>query len=256
MISPETVKKSYTQAAESYDDIRFKSKAGEYRFKVEKIKLLNHLRGPRILELAAGTARYGIFFTKLGFDYTGVDFTPKMLEVAKERAKKEGLHLKLVEMDVHELAFEDNTFDSVFCDRAFKFFQKPVRVLKEAHRVLKPRGKMIANIETPRMISKHWTKSDMIKSMIDKLSEYALTKNLGYDPSLPSLNEKFYPKKEIISMFEVAGFKEINAEQLFHVPLFLVQFLPSWFLGLLFKLEVNAKKGLLGSKILAVGDKP
>lgn len=255
MISPEAVKKSYAQAAESYDDIRFKSKAGKYRFKVEKRKLLNHLKGPKILELAAGTARYGIYFTKLGFDYTGVDFTPKMLEVGKERAKKEGLHLKLVEMDVHELAFKDNTFDSVFCDRAFKFFQEPVKVLEEAHRVLKPHGKMIANIETPRIVSNYWTKNEIIKSMIDKLSEYALTKRLGYHSSSLSLNEKFYSGEEMKNMFKLAGLKKIRIEQVFYVPLFLVQFIPSWLLHPLLKFEVNAKKRLLGSKIMVVGDK-
>lgn len=36
MISPQAIKKAYTRGAESYDAMRFKSKAGEYRFKVER----------------------------------------------------------------------------------------------------------------------------------------------------------------------------------------------------------------------------
>lgn len=257
MRSMDETRKVYTVGANVYDTYRFESKAGKYRFKVERLKLLNHLKGPKILELGAGTARYGIFFAKLGFDYTGIDITPKMLEVAKEKAKKEKLHLNLLEMDAHELGFKDNTFDSVFCDRTVKFFHKPIKVFKEAHRVLKPTGKMIVDAETPKMALKYWAKKLPITNIVGKMSRCAET---GYFMSSKSFSPpdqgvKFYYKEEISDMFKAARFRVIDVEQLFHVPTFILPLIPSRLLGQLLKLELKSKRGILGSKILVVGEK-
>ncbi len=247
------IRDAYTKEAEIYDKGRFESKAGEYRFKVERLKILKHLRRSKILELGAGTARYGIFFAKLGFDYTGIDITPKMLEVAKEKAKKERLHLNLLEMDAHELGFKDNTFDSVFCDRTFKFFHEPIKALKEAHRVLKPKGRMIVNAETPKMDARYWAKPP-IAGIIEKVSAYAKS---GYFPSrlYTQGREKFYFKEELLAMFKMAGFDGVGTEQSAQLPLFLLPLIPSWLLGQLLALEVKSKRGMLGSKIMVVGEK-
>lgn len=256
-LPPQAIKKGYTRDAESYDAVRFKSKTGKYRFKVERLKILKHLRRSKILELGAGTARYGIFFAKLGFDYTGIDITPKMLEVAQKKARKEGLHLNLLEMDANELAFKDSTFDSVFCDRTVKFFQEPVKVLKEAYRVLKPKGRMIVDAETPKMTLKCWTKKLPITNIIDKMSRYAETGHFVSSESFLPRDHgvNFYYKEELCDIFKAAGFRIIDVEQLFHVPAFILPLIPSCLLGQLLALEVKSKRGLLGSKILAVGEK-
>lgn len=238
MISPETVKKLYTQEAPVYDTRRFGSKAGEYRFKVERLTILKHLKHSKILELGAGTARYGIFFAKLGFDYTGIDITPAMLDMGKEKAKNEHLILKLLEMDAHDLSFGDATFDNVFCDRAFKFFQNPVKVLKEAHRVLKPDGRVILNVETPKMTREYWTKH------LPLVDSHEIDERI-----------KLYFKEEISNMLKTVGFCEITTEHMFLFPHLLIQLVPSRLLNLLVKVEINAKRGLLGSKILVVGCK-
>ncbi len=249
------IRSAYTKEAETYDKVRFGSKAGRHRFKAERLKILHHLKGSKILELGAGTARYGIFFAKLGFDYTGIDITPKMLEVAKEKAKKEGLHLKLLEMDAHELGFKDNTFNSVFCDRTIKFFQEPVKALKEAYRVLKPKGRMIVNAETPKMEATYWANYPPIAHMLEKMGLYA---KIGHFPS--KLNEpmgiaRYYFKEEIADMFKATGFDVIATEHTAHLPLFLLPLIPSWLLDRLLVFEVRLKRGVLGSKILVVGEK-
>jgi ubiquinone/menaquinone biosynthesis C-methylase UbiE len=137
----------YTKEAKIYDKARFTSKAGRYRLQVEEMKLKRYLKPPKVLELGCGTAIYGIFLAELGFDYTGIDITPAMLRFAEEKAKSQNLNIKLLKMDAHELNFKDCTFDSVFCDRVFKFFQDPIKVLRESFRVLKPKGRLVVNAE-------------------------------------------------------------------------------------------------------------
>lgn len=258
------IRKAYTKEAGTYDKVRFESKGGKYRFKVERLKLLNHLKGPKILELGAGTGRYGLFFAKLGFEYTGIDITPKMLEVAKEKAEDEGVNIKLLEMDAHKLGFKKCTFDSVFCDRTFKFFQDPIKVLEEAYRVLKPNGKMIVNAETPKMFTTHWTKNPLIIHIVEGLSRHAKTGHSSKcPPSVDKISEevytegkmKFYTKEKIIDMFKKAKFKKTDVEELFYFPAFMLQFVPSHLLDQLLTFEVKSKRGVLGSKAIVVGEK-
>lgn len=45
-----------------------------------------------------------------------------------------------VKMDVHDIPFEDNTFDIVFCNHVLEHVEDDIKVLKEFYRVLKPGG--------------------------------------------------------------------------------------------------------------------
>ena len=45
-----------------------------------------------------------------------------------------------VKMDVHDIPFEDNHFDIVFCNHVLEHVEDDLKVLKEFYRVLKPGG--------------------------------------------------------------------------------------------------------------------
>ena len=45
-----------------------------------------------------------------------------------------------VKMDVHDIPFEENTFDVVFCNHVLEHVEDDIKVLKEFYRVLKPGG--------------------------------------------------------------------------------------------------------------------
>jgi SAM-dependent methyltransferase len=65
------------------------------------LSLARRTGGP-ILELAVGTGRLALPLAKAGFDLTGVDIDPAMLERARERATQDGHdgRLELVEADI------------------------------------------------------------------------------------------------------------------------------------------------------------
>ena len=66
-----------------------------------------------------------------------------MLARARDKAKKQGLPVHLQQMDVQNLTFEDNTFDSVAASFVFCSVPDPVRGLMEIERVCKPGGKVL-----------------------------------------------------------------------------------------------------------------
>ena len=52
-------------------------------------------KNARILELCCGTGRLTIPIAKDGYNITGIDYTPSMLEQAKIKASKERLEIEL-----------------------------------------------------------------------------------------------------------------------------------------------------------------
>ncbi len=76
-------------------------------------KWISEHKDAKILELCCGTGRLTIPLAKAGFDITGVDFTPTMLEHAKLKAKSEGIDIDFIEADMRSLNLVD-TFDIIF----------------------------------------------------------------------------------------------------------------------------------------------
>lgn len=96
----------------------------------------------RTLLVAAGT---GLDFKYLpaGIEVTAIDFSPTMLGYAEERLAESASPIDLVEADVTRLHFEDLHFDTVLTSCTFCSVPDPVRGLRELHRVLTDRGRML-----------------------------------------------------------------------------------------------------------------
>lgn len=63
-----------------------------------------------------------------------------------------------VKMDVHEIPFDDNTFNVVFCNHVMEHVEDDIKAMSEIHRVLKPGGWAI--IQSPQDYSRAETLED------------------------------------------------------------------------------------------------
>ena len=72
--------------------------------------------------------------------YTGIDLTPKMIEVAKAK-NLEGVNW--VVGDCEDLPFEESSFDAVICSNSFHHYPDPQRFFHSVKRVLRPGGRLI-----------------------------------------------------------------------------------------------------------------
>ncbi len=152
------VKKAYKSTTNIYDDILTQNKwwsrlyikifwGGIDDREIAKALLdyiPNDFRGS-LLDVPIGTA----IFTKEKYEELhlariyGVDYSDDMLEQAKYRL--EGIkNVKLIQGDVHNLDFDDESFDIVLCMNGLHVFPDKDKAYSEIYRVLKPGGLFIA----------------------------------------------------------------------------------------------------------------
>ncbi|ANN21387.1 methyltransferase type 11 [Amycolatopsis orientalis] len=96
--------------------------------------------GAKILEVAFGPGYFAVELARLGFSVTGLDVAPTFVEIASDYARAQGVDVEFREGDVSRMPFDDESFDFVVCQAAFKNFVWPVKALDEMHRVLRPGG--------------------------------------------------------------------------------------------------------------------
>ena len=96
----------------------------------------------KVLEVAVGTG-LNLPFYDAGLEVVGIDLSPDMLAIARQRALEAGQDVDLREGDAHDLDFEDETFDSVVCTFSLCNIPDTDRALAEMQRVLRPGGRLI-----------------------------------------------------------------------------------------------------------------
>ena len=135
----EATRKRYQRIAPLYD---LMETLPEQRYQSWRERLWSLVEGPEVLEVGVGTGKNMSFYPG-DAQVTAIDLTPGMLEKARARARKLGLHVDLRLGDVQELEFADETFDTVVSTCVFCSVPDPILGLHEVLRVLKPDGRLL-----------------------------------------------------------------------------------------------------------------
>ncbi len=113
----------------------------EKRWKPVKRALFSKMGEGRILFLAIGTGLDVPFFPPQR-NITGIDISDGMIEKARPRVDAYDGEIELQQMDVHEMPFEEDSFDQVFTSCTFCSVPRPIDGLKALRRILKPGGEL------------------------------------------------------------------------------------------------------------------
>jgi len=137
-ISPEVVDKfeheTWSRCAESYLD----TFAGLTRETVPMLLKAAHIsRDVHVLEIGSGPGHVAHALADTGAVVTGVDFSGKMVAVARHQYPG----ITFQEANAEHLSFAANTFDAVVSNFVVHHLARPTAVFQEVCRVLKPGGR-------------------------------------------------------------------------------------------------------------------
>ncbi len=147
MIS-EKILSAYETMAEKYNELIDHKPHNAYYDRPNTMRLIPEAKGKKVLDAACGPGKYAEILLAQGAEVTGIDFSPKMIDLAKQRNPTSG------EFFVHDMSkafsmFETNTFDIVLCALALHYLEDWNPTIREFHRVLKPGACLVVSLEHP-----------------------------------------------------------------------------------------------------------
>ena len=169
--------------AETYDR-RF----GFTRWTQKKlVSLLELGENPYFLDIGCGTGwavQYAANLARGRGEFYGIDNSSEMIKEA-EASYSGNKNIHFYKANAESLPFKDNFFDLIISTNAFHHFANPGKVLKEAHRVLKPKG---------RIYVFDVTADNFLIRLVDKFSN-----------KMEQGHVKIYSTREYQTLFENAG---------------------------------------------------
>jgi phosphatidylethanolamine/phosphatidyl-N-methylethanolamine N-methyltransferase len=118
--------------------------APEYETMVERT-VADAEPAERVLEVGTGTGRIALALAGRAQQVEAIDYAPEMLDIARRRVEehKPG-QVRFSIQNVCSLDFPDAHFDVVVCANVLHMIVDSDQALAQIHRVLKPRGLLIA----------------------------------------------------------------------------------------------------------------
>ncbi|MEU5272440.1 class I SAM-dependent methyltransferase [Streptomyces hygroscopicus] len=142
---------------EFYDFLFSEQRFAQAERLLDTSPLLAFPRGARVLDLCCGPGVFTVPLARRGYEVTGVDRSPAMLDRARKLAAETGATVRYVQADVVEYT-EPEAFDVVLnMFTSFGYFEDPadnVRVLHSMHAALAPGGTLVLDVAGKELLAR------------------------------------------------------------------------------------------------------
>ncbi|WP_432884565.1 methyltransferase domain-containing protein [Kribbella sp. CA-245084] len=118
---------------------RIEERPGAAELRAASYRLLGLKRGATCVDVACGAGHAVAELTRKGLKVTGIDADPDAIEAAQERAPGAMFHVAHSD----DLPLEAGSMDGYRAMRLFHLLEDPVPTITEAHRVLRPGGRIV-----------------------------------------------------------------------------------------------------------------
>ena len=176
------------------------------------------LTGPA-LDIATGTGDFAFDLARKPnvTSVVGLDFTPEMLYIAAQKAKKQGLShvLSLLTGDAHALPFPDNHFICTTVGFGVRNFIDVPLALREMARVVKPGGRVVI-LEIVRLEGNGFLAKTLPTyfRQVTPLIGAAIAGDREAYTYLPESVNEFSSARELATMMEEAGLQNVTHRSL------------------------------------------
>lgn len=124
---------------EFFDEVE-RHRYQEYAPWMPRVMGFNAFAGQRLLEVGCGMGTDLLQFARGGARVTGVDLTPRSVEISRHHLELYGQHGDFALTDAEKLPFADESFDVAYSHGVLHHTPDTAGAVREIHRVLKPGG--------------------------------------------------------------------------------------------------------------------
>jgi SAM-dependent methyltransferase len=119
--------------------------------------------GQDVLDVATGTGNAALVAAGRGAKVTGLDLTPELFDVSRERAAGAGVEVEWVAGDAEAMPFDDASFDRLLSTCGVQFAPRHELVARELARLCRPGGLIVLC---------NWTADGMIGELFGLMGRY------------------------------------------------------------------------------------
>ena len=197
----------------------------EYAPWMPEVMGFDQFAGQRLLEVGCGMGTDLLQFARGGAQVTGVDLTPRSIEISRQHLAVYGESGEFAISDGENLPFADESFDVVYSNGVLHHMPDTAGAVREVHRVLRPDGQ--ARIMLYYRNSMHYWGQIILRygllhaellrgnSPGDIMSKYVEVSETGARPLV-----KVYSRRQARQLFSMFSDVKIQVEQLTRAELF------------------------------------
>jgi SAM-dependent methyltransferase len=199
---------------EFFDEVE-RHRYTEYAPWMPEVMGFDKFNGKRLLEVGCGMGTDLLQFARGGAVCTGVDLTPRSIEITRHRFALYGERGDFIISDGERLPFDDESFDVVYSNGVLHHTPDTAGAIREVHRVLRAGGtakvmlyhRNSLNYWGDLMLRRGIVRGDLLRGLspAEIMSRYVEYSEHGGSPLV-----KVYSKREARALF--APFKEIKIE--------------------------------------------
>jgi len=216
---------------EFFDEVE-RHRYQEYAPWMRDVMGFDQFAGARLVEVGCGMGTDLLQFARGGALCTGVDLTPRSVEISRQHFAVYGMKADFALSDAERLPFVDNSFDVYYSNGVLHHTPGTEAAVREAHRILKPGGTakvMLYHRNSwgywfEMMLRQGIVRGELFRglSSADILSKYVEFNDAGGRPLV-----KVYSQGETRALFSMFREVKIEIEQLTRAEIYFVgKFIP------------------------------
>lgn len=174
--------------------------------------------GKELLEIGCGMGSDLLQFARGGAIVTGLDYTPRSIEISRRRFSVYDVPGRFALGDAENLPFPDASFDVVYSNGVLHHTPDTQRAIDEAHRVLRPGG--VAKIMLYHRSSLYYWGAIVLKHGIARgelarsTTEEIMSRHVEYSETGALPLVRAYSRAEVEQMFARFSRRRIDVRQL------------------------------------------
>jgi ubiquinone/menaquinone biosynthesis C-methylase UbiE len=191
----------------------------EYAPWMPRLMEFEKFRGARLLEVGCGMGTDLLQFARGGARCTGIDLTPRSIEITRHRFSLYGADGNFMISDGEHLPFRSESFDVVYSNGVLHHTPDTARAIREVHRVLTPGG--VAKIMLYHRNSlNYWVEIVLRRGLLGfeflrgRSAEEIMSRVIEFSDHGARPLVKVYSRKQVRELFSMFKDVKVDVEQL------------------------------------------